>query len=418
LELGVDLTGIDAVLLVGYPGTRAATWQQVGRAGRAGQDALGVLVARADPLDAYLVHHPDSLLAAPVEATVLDPDNPYVLAGQLAAAAAELPLTPSDLPLFGPTAGPVIDQLVTARALRARPAGWYWSGQGRASELADLRGSQGSPVQVVEQGTGRLLGTVDAAAAPASIHPGAIYLHQGAHHLVDELDLATGVALVHPVRTDWTTTAHSVSQVSVVAPQRSRQWGEVVVSFGVVDVTSQVVSYQRRHLLTGRVLDERRLDLPARTLRTAAVWWTVPDRVLAAAGLNPADVPGAAHAAEHAAIGLLPLVATCDRWDVGGLSTACHPDTGMMTIFVHDAYPGGAGFAERGYDAAAQWLTASRAAIADCPCTDGCPSCIHSPKCGNGNNPLNKRGALRLLDVTLSGATPLSADRAFAAIDG
>lgn len=404
LELGVDVTGLDAVVLAGYPGTRTATWQQVGRAGRAGQEALGVLVARADPLDTYLVHHPASLLDAPVEATVLDPDNPYVLTGQLAAAAAELPLTAADLVTFGPAARPVVDQLVAARLLRARPGGWYWCGRSRATDLADLRGTGGPPVQVVEGATGRLLGTVDAAAAHTTVHTGAVYLHQGESYLVDHLDLAASVAMVHPVKVDWTTTARTVSDIAIVATERTRPWGATTLSFGVVDVTSQVVSYQRRRILSGQVLDECPLDLPPVTLRTAAVWWTVPDEVLVTAGLDPSAVPGAAHAAEHAAIGLLPLVATCDRWDIGGLSTAAHPDTGMATVFVHDGIPGGAGFAERGYDAAATWLRATRDAVASCGCLDGCPSCVQSPKCGNGNEPLDKAGAVRLLDATLAAA--------------
>jgi DEAD/DEAH box helicase domain-containing protein len=178
----------------------------------------------------------------------------------------------------------------------------------------------------------------------------------------------------------------------------------VTLSFGSVQVTNQVVSFLRRRVLTGEVLGEEPLDLPPRHLRTRAVWWTVDDDGLAAAGLSPADVPGAAHAAEHASIGLLPLFATCDRWDIGGVSTAHHADTGRMTVFVYDGHPGGAGFAERGHAAAVEWLTATRDAIAACECLDGCPSCVQSPKCGNGNEPLDKTGAVRLLDVVLGRA--------------
>ncbi len=179
-------------------------------------------------------------------------------------------------------------------------------------------------------------------------------------------------------------------------------WGAGRLAFGSVEVTSQVVSFLRRRLVTGEVLDECPLDLPARTLRTRAVWWTVDDSVLARARLDDVDIPGAVHAAEHAAIGLLPLVATCDRWDVGGVSTAAHPDTGLATVFVYDGQPGGAGFAERGHRAATAWWTATRDAVAACECTDGCPSCVQSPKCGNGNSPLDKAGALRLLDALLT----------------
>ncbi|MGN6523640.1 MAG: DEAD/DEAH box helicase [Actinomycetes bacterium] len=407
LELGVDVSGLDAVLLAGYPGTRTAFWQQVGRAGRSGQDALGVLVARDDPLDTYLVHHPEALLDRPVEATVLDPDNPYVLAPHLAAAAAELPLTEADLPLFGPAAPEVVEQLERGGLLRRRPTGWYWTRHDRAHDLADLRGTGGGPVRVVEAATGRLLGTVDRAASHSTVHRGAVYLHQGETYLVRSLDVDDAVAFVDlSPELDWTTTAREVNDVRVLDVSDERPWGPVPLRLGVVQVTSQVVGFLRRRVGTGEVLGEEPLDLPARTLRTVAVWWTATEKQLARAQLDAAEVPGAAHAAEHASIGLLPLFATCDRWDVGGLSTALHPDTGLCTVFVHDGHPGGAGFAERGYRTAEQWLTATLATIRDCECPDGCPSCVQSPKCGNGNDPLDKAGAGRLLAVVLQDALP------------
>jgi DEAD/DEAH box helicase domain-containing protein len=180
----------------------------------------------------------------------------------------------------------------------------------------------------------------------------------------------------------------------------------VRVAFGTVDVTNQTVSYTRRRISTSEIIDETPLDLPPRELRTRAVWYCLPQEVLDESGLFAPDVPGAAHAAEHAAIGLLPLFATCDRWDIGGVSTALHPDTGMPTVFVYDGAAGGAGFAERGHAALLQWLTATRAAIASCECVAGCPSCVQSPKCGNGNDPLDKRGAVALLDLVLGHLRP------------
>ncbi len=402
LELGVDVAGLDAVVLTGYPGTLASLWQQAGRAGRAGQRALAVFVARDDPLDTYLVHHPAAVFGRPVEATVLDPDNPYVLGPQLCCAAAELPLTEADLPTFGgDVAAGVLPDLVRRGLLRHRPAGWFWRSPQRP--VLDIRGAGGEPVRVVEAGTGRLLGTVDGGAAHHQVHTGAVYLHQGASHVVDSLDLAESVAIVHPDDPDWTTSARDVTDICIVETLRTRPLPEVALSFGTVDVTNQVVSYLRRRIATGEVLDERPLDLPARELRTRAVWYTVSPTALARSGLDPADVPGAAHAAEHAAIGLLPLYATCDRWDIGGVSTALHPDTGQATVFVYDGHPGGAGFAARGFEAAESWLAATRAAIASCECAAGCPSCVQSPKCGNGNNPLDKAGAVVLLDLVLAG---------------
>ncbi|MDK1476335.1 DEAD/DEAH box helicase [Streptomyces sp. 549] len=407
LELGVDVSGLDAVLLAGYPGTRASLWQQAGRAGRRGQGALAVLVARDDPLDTYLVHHPDALFRQPVESTVLDPDNPYVLAPHLCAAAAEIPLTEADLALFGPAAAGLMPQLEQRRLLRRRGGAWYWTRRERAADLTDIRGQGGRPVQVVEAATGRLLGTVDAAAAHSTVHEGAVHLHQGRTYVVRQLHLDDpdgAVALVEAESPPWSTVARDTTAVSVLETETEVAWGAGRLCFGSVEVTHQVVSYLRRKLITGEVLGETKLDLPPRTLRTRAVWWTVTEDQLDAARINPEVLPGALHAAEHASIGMLPLFATCDRWDIGGVSVPLHPDTLLPTVFVYDGHPGGAGFAERAFRTAREWLTATAEAIASCECDSGCPSCVQSPKCGNGNDPLHKRGALRLLTELLRAA--------------
>ena len=402
LELGVDIAGLDAVVLAGYPGTLASVWQQAGRAGRSGQSALAVFVARDDPLDTYLVHHPEAVFGRPVEATVLDPDNPYVLGPHLCCAAAELPLTDADVEMFGPAAPDALADLVRRGLLRHRPTGWYWTKRERATDLADIRGAGGAPVQVVEGETGRMLGTVDAASSHTNVHDGAVYLHQGESYVVEKLDLDRSVALVHPDDPDYTTSARDITDIRIVESLRSRAWPDLALHFGTVDVTNQVVSFLRKRLGSGEILGEEPLELPPRQLRTRAVWYAMTPALLAEAGLEWADVPGAAHAAEHAAIGLLPLFATCDRWDIGGVSTALHEDTEQATVFVYDGHPGGAGFAERGYERAAVWLRATRDAIASCECEAGCPSCVQSPKCGNGNNPLDKDGAVRLLDTVLA----------------
>ncbi|MEU1676327.1 DEAD/DEAH box helicase [Streptomyces roseifaciens] len=397
LELGVDVAGLDAVLLTGYPGTRASLWQQAGRAGRTGRGALAVLVARDDPLDTYLVHHPEALFRRPVESTVLDPDNPYVLAPHLCAAAAELPLTEADLSLFGPETPGLLAQLEARKLLRRRGAAWHWTRRERAADLTDIRGGGGRPVQVVEEGTGRLLGTVDAGAAHASVHEGAVHLHQGRTYLVRRLDLEDSVALVEQADPPYSTTARDTTAVSILETGAEIPWGAARLCFGSVEVTNQVVSFLRRRLITGEVLGESKLDLPPRTLRTRAVWWTVTEDQLDEARIAPEALGGALHAAEHASIGMLPLFATCDRWDIGGVSVPLHPDTLLPTVFVYDGHPGGAGFAERAFHTAAGWLTATREAIAACECDTGCPSCVQSPKCGNGNDPLDKRAAIRLL---------------------
>ncbi|QAY71773.1 DEAD/DEAH box helicase [Xylanimonas protaetiae] len=451
LELGVDISGLDAVLIAGWPGTRMSLWQQAGRAGRAGADGLVAFVAREDPLDTYLVTHPEAVFDAPLEATVFDPSNRYVLAPQLCVAAQEVPLRADDLARFGDPdhVRAVLDELVDGGALRRRPSGWYWTHAQPAASLADLRGSGGRPVRVVEATTGRLLGTVDAGSADGQVHDGAVYVHQGTTFVVDHLDLTDRVALVVRRDVDHGTWSREVMTIAIEEPhpalpadddahaagprtgpgrgpdaatngagpsggstvtrpladtRRSRAWGPVTWGLGPVEVTSQVISFERRRLPDLQVLGTEPLDLPERSLATTAVWWSVPAFVLRAAGLDPDVVPGALHAAEHASIGLLPLLATCDRWDLGGVSTDLHPDTGEATVFVYDAYPGGAGFAERGYELGATWLRATRDAIAACPCDHGCPACVQSPKCGNYNSPLDKAAAVTLLDTVLSHA--------------
>ena len=404
LELGMDIAGLDAVVVAGFPGTRASFWQQSGRAGRARDEALVVLVARDDPMDTYLVHHPESLLGAPVEGCVLDPHNPYVLAPQLVCAAAELPLTERDVAdvFGGPAAAGVLDELVHDGVLRRRPTGWFWpSTRERPAGSVDIRGSGLGQVALVEATTGRMLGTVDSSSAPATAHSGAVYLHRGESYLVESLDLDAGIALVRAADPDWRTDARSSADVEVARVLLHRDHGEVRVSFGELTVTSQVVAFQRR-APDGAVLETVPLDLPEQTLRTRGVWYDIDQVALLRAGLTPVRIPGALHAAEHAAIGLLPLFAICDRWDIGGMSTALHPHTGCPSVFVHDGHPGGAGFAERGHAVLAEWLAATRAAIGDCECRTGCPSCVQSPKCGNGNVPLDKAGAVLVLDLVLS----------------
>ncbi|WP_424183946.1 DEAD/DEAH box helicase [Actinokineospora sp. G85] len=412
LELGVDIAGLDAVIVAGYPGTLASFWQQAGRAGRAGDGSLVVFIARDDPLDTYLVHHPSAILDKPVETTVTDPGNPYVLAPQLVCAAAELPLTPACLPDFGgDTARAVLDDLVAEGSLRKRPGGWYWTQRDRPHGAVDIRGSGGEQIALVEADSGRMLGTVNQGNACSTVHPGAVYLHQGSSYVVDDLDLDAGLAMVHTETPDWTTSPREEVDISILDTESrtvfpAQGGGAVEVCLGNVAVTSQVVGYLRK-LPSGQVLDQIPLDLPEHTLHTRAVWYTITEDLLTGQGLDRANlkrsrIPGALHAAEHAAIGLLPLFATCDRWDIGGVSTALHPETTHPTVFVHDGHPGGAGFADRAHTALTAWLTATRKAIAACECPEGCPSCVQSPKCGNGNNPLDKQGAIAVLTTVLN----------------
>ncbi|RII43780.1 DUF1998 domain-containing protein [Galactobacter valiniphilus] len=402
LELGIDVAGLDAVLVAGWPGTRASFYQQIGRAGRGGQDALAAFIAADDPLDTYLVHHPEAVFGAGVEATVFDPDNPYVLGPHLCAAASELPLRPDEVEeVFGPRAPGIVADLVERGYLRRRPAGWFWTHPQSAHEMVELRSAGGGPVTIVNAEDGTVLGTMDSPQTHYQAHTGAIYIHQGRSYLVEELDEANHVVVVSRAQPEYYTQARDITTVEVIETEHSETWGEIGVHFGDVQVTTQVVSFQRKAIVSNELLGEEPLELEPRVLFTKAVWFTIPEPRLHAAGIDAETAPGALHAAEHAAIGMLPLVASSDRWDIGGVSTALHADTGTPTIFVYDGHPGGAGFAERAHAMAPHWLRATREAIQACECSAGCPSCVQSPKCGNRNNPLDKAGAVKLLGEIL-----------------
>jgi len=398
LELGVSLPGLDAVLITGWPGSWASLWQQAGRAGRGGDPALVVYVPRDDPLDQYLARHPETLLSQRYEPVVLDPANPRVLTPHLEVAAAELPLTEPDLDMFGSAASRTARALADDGRLRARPSGWYGAVRGSIARPGDLRGG-GDQVRVVEESTGRLVGTMDEPAAHLLAHDGAVYVHQGETYLVGALDLDARVALVEARDPGYTTRAEQVTEVTITEPLHQVRWGPGQVCFGDVAVRRQVVGYRTRRSgkkpggrsgLAGR--GSTALALPASTLATRALWIVFPGDA----------TPGAAHAVQHAALGMLPLFAACDLSDVAGTSGAPHPATGEATVFIYDGQPGGSGFAERGFGAARQWLSATRDAIAVCGCEAGCPSCVHSARCGSGNRPLSKRGAFGLLDALLA----------------
>ncbi len=401
LELGIDIGSLDAAVLVGYPGTRASMWQQAGRAGRREEGSLAILVAQDDPLDQYLVTHPADLFDKPPEAAVIDPSNPFILEPHLACAAREHPLSLEELAIFGPGAEAAVERLAATGELAVRRGAWHHRGRESPHRRVDIRSASGSIFSIVIEDTGELLGTVDEGRAYVHVHPGAVYLHQGEQFVVNELDLVTKVALVERADPDYYTQSRDTTDIEIVGAAEEATTGEVPTFFGTVRVTNQVVGYVRKLVATGEIVDTVPLALPPQTLETKAVWWAIPQAVIDRAAIKPADLPGAAHAAEHAAIGLLPLVATCDRWDVGGVSTALHPDTGACTIFIYDGYPGGAGISERGFRSAARLLEATLETVRWCPCSHGCPSCVQSPKCGNGNEPLDKAGAVSLLAAIL-----------------
>jgi len=411
LELGIDIGSLDAAVLTGYPGTRASMWQQAGRAGRRSDESLAVLVAQDDPLDQYLTQHPDDLFGQSPEAAVIDPTNPYVLEPHLRCAAREYPLGDEEAKrFFGDTAIEGLQRLAEADLVKQRRDRWHDVGSTPPHRDLDIRAGGGHVYRIVQEDTGQLIGTADEHRAFATLHPGAVYLHQGEQFLVRKLDLVSGVAVVEEADPDYYTQARDITDIMIVNLLDHRPLGDAELCFGDVEVTNQVVGFVRKLVATNELVGQEELPLPPVTLRTRAVWWTLPGRVIDAARVTTKDLAGGIHGAEHCAIGLLPLVATCDRWDIGGVSTTLHPDTGLTTIFVYDGYPGGAGIAERGYHAAERWLRATAERLRDCPCRDGCPSCVVSPKCGNGNEPLDKAAAERLTRTIVGEPSPAGVD--------
>ncbi len=402
LELGVDIGGLDACIVNGFPGTVASFRQQIGRSGRGAQRSLAVLVAGDDALDQWYATHPDQLVTRAPEPVVVNIANPFTLEPHIGCAAYEIPLVPADAGIWEPdTFDDCVAQMVADDQLVLVNGRAVWAGRGSPSSRVGLRtGGANREVRIVGANDDRLLGTVDAERALSSVHAGALYLHQGEQYRVLTLDLQDRVAWVERSDADEYTQARTVGDIRIIHAEAETLLGTLSTTLGRVEVHEQVVGYERRRVTTGAVLGREPLDLPSSVLATRAFWFTVDDRLLERAGMDGPGalrIPGTVHAAEHSAIGMLPLFTICDRWDVGGVSTALHEQTGAATIFIFDAYPGGAGIAELGYANASALLRETAAAIGRCPCRDGCPSCVQSPKCGNGNDPLDKAGALTLL---------------------
>ncbi len=401
LELGIDVGSLDAAVLTTYPGSIASVRQQTGRAGRSVEESLAVLVGGQDALDQYFMTHPEELFDRPPEAAVINPANPEVLAAHIGCAAYELPLTPDDRLYLGEDLEERAAELVQSEHLRVREGKLYWASRRSPAPDVGIRSAGGGPYNIVNDATGKLLGTVDEGAAFMQTHAGAVYLHQGETFLVEKLDLAVREARVVPSKVDYYTQPKEEKWIGLKEIIARTRLGRFELAHGRVEVESTVVAYQRKEIRTRQILGYEPLDLPPRRYETQAFWIEVPDSLIDAAGIEPLDLPGTLHAAEHAAIGMLPLFAICDRWDIGGLSTAMHPEIGGAVWFIYDGYPGGAGIAPVGYDHGRRLLTATMEAIRSCPCDTGCPSCVQSPKCGNFNDPLDKVGAVRLLEAGL-----------------
>ncbi|MEN6443256.1 MAG: DEAD/DEAH box helicase [Methanoregula sp.] len=394
LELGIDIGSLDAVIISGYPGTMMSIRQQAGRAGRKGGESLAVLVAQANPLDQYFMHHPDQFFSRSHEHAIVDTENPYIVSGQLLCAAAELPIREeADREFFGDSFSPLLADLASSNLVRNTSRGWVYAGRGRAADAVRLDGMSAESYRIMCHG--RLLETLDRGQAHREAHKGAIMLHQGETYLVNEMDLETHTIRVTETDVDYYTQPLKEVDLSVIGTLETQEINGVKCAFGDVEVTEQYTGYKLKRGDT--IIGVEPLSPPPLTFRTKAFWFVLPDTVeqsVISAGL---DLAGGLHGAEHALIALMPLHVMCDRWDIGGLSSPVFGENGDPMIFVYDAYEGGIGLAENAYEHLGALFASAHELVRDCPCEKGCPSCIYSPKCGNDNAPLDKDATVLIL---------------------
>jgi DEAD/DEAH box helicase domain-containing protein len=396
LELGIDIGELDAAICVTFPGTVASLRQMWGRAGRRGR-GLAVYVAGEDALDQFFCRHPAEFLGRPVEAAILDPESPEIYTEHLVCAAYEAPLSDGDELTLGQGWRTYAEELTEAKVLRERATGFVpvRPDDYPAARVA-LRSASPENFALIDGSSGELLGTIELVRAYSTIHPGAIYLHLGRSYQVLELDLDGRRALLEPFSGDWFTQAKRESMTYIERLQEQRHALGVKLSFGEVVYEETVVGYQRKGLQDHAVIDFEGLELPTVRFATRALWYEL-DELFASEPFPLELVLGALHALEHGQIAVLPLIAMCDRWDIGGLSTNAHPQTGGPTIFIYDGHPGGVGITRRGFNEFERLAADAQRLIGECACERGCPSCVQSPKCGNLNEPLSKSGALELL---------------------
>jgi DEAD/DEAH box helicase domain-containing protein len=404
LELGIDIGDLEATVLTGYPGSIASTWQQAGRSGRSKEKSLSFLIGLDNPLDQYFMRHPESFFGKSFENALVNPDNPYILRAHLLCAAWELPLTNLDEEFFGPTLVQERAELEEQGLLREVRGRWHVAPSiAYPAENVNIRAAFGENYAIINSSSGALLETIDSSTALFFIFPGAIYLHQGESYLVEELDLSARTAYARPVEVNYYTQDKELTDLSITKVLKDKDCRGTRVYLGEVEVTTRVVGFKKKAQFTEEVIGEEPLDLPPMRFPTVALWFDLPPEAVKRVDEDEAglDFAGGLHAVEHAAIAILPMFALCDRNDIGGVSTPLHPDTGKPQIFIYDAYPGGIGISEKGFDLVEELWQTTLKAIEECPCEDGCPSCVQSPKCGNNNKPLDKKAAQMLLEGLL-----------------
>ena len=396
LEVGIDIGSLDAVIMAGFPGTRNAAWQRSGRAGRTRRHALSVLIASENPLDQYYMHHPDAFFGKPAENIAISPENPYIMAGHLLCAAAELPLTDADgTSWFGPSASGMTDELIRGGALTRTGRGAVYSGSARPAEIVQMSGTGGKQLKIIYDG--RLIETIETGQAFREAHPGAVFLHAGDTYLVTSLDPEAGIIRAEHTNVDFRTSVLSLGHPESAHEEKNTHALGCRLSFGNVTICENYPAY--RITRYGKPVSTEPLSLPPLKFSTEAFWFTFTPEEMTALDNAGCDPAGTLHAIEHALIAMMPASVLCDRQDLGGFSTLCAPETGLPTIMVYDGYEGGAGLAKAGYNWFAEIIKMTHELITECPCETGCPSCIFSPKCGSMNQPLDKAGAAMLLGM-------------------
>ena len=402
LELGIDIGDLDATVLTGYPGSIASAWQQAGRSGRRAGRSLSILIGADNPLDQYFMRHPEAFFGKPQENALISPANPYVLKPHLLCASYDAPITRRDEMLFGEEMWPLLRELEREGLLREQQGRWFpTTGVEYPAEEVNIRSTTAAFYQIVEEESGALLETVDSAVAFSQVHQGAVYLHQGEAFLITRLDIQGRTAWARPHAEPYYTVTRDYTDIRILKLLSQSTVNGTKVYLGQVDVSNTIVGFKRKRQFTEEVIGDEPLDLPTRSFITVALWFDIPEEALEEIDRVKLDLPGGLHAAEHAAIGMLPFFAMCDRADIGGVSTALHPDTGKPQVFIYDGHPGGIGIAEKGYELIYDLWDATLKTVRECPCKTGCPSCIQSPKCGNNNNPLDKHAAELILERLL-----------------
>jgi DEAD/DEAH box helicase domain-containing protein len=405
LELGIDIGSLDAVIMAGYPGTIISTWQQAGRAGRGQGESLATLVGFHDPLDQYFMKHPSALFGGSHEHAIIDLSNEYIALGHVMCAAAELPLRlPRDAAYFPVLLSESLEELQRQGLAKDTPNGWVYSGRGRATEAVPLNALSPQTFKVLCEG--RLLETLDKTRAYREAHAGAVLLHEGETYVVEQLDLTNRIISVSKKNVDYHTVPMKTVDLRIVKELEKKPDGALVVSFGIVEVVEQYVGYKT--LRYDQIVGIESLDLPPLRFTTTALWFSVPDEAVTQVENKELDIGGGLHGAEHALIAMMPLHVMCDRWDIGGVSTTCHPDTAAPTIFIYDGFEGGIGLAEKAVELIAEIITVTHELVTGCSCDVGCPACIYSPKCGNDNKPLDKQAAIVVLEQLAKMVSPIS----------